>query len=288
VASGDFGMVRFNADGSLDTNFGNAGLVVTDFSGHTDIAEAVVFQPDGKIVLAGLARTAETSASEDFALARYSSEGALDPAFGNGGKVTTDFSGVRDRALSVVILSGQRIVAGGQIEGQSRDFALACYQPNGALDPMFGAGGKVITDFGGSSAVINSLIFSADARTFVAAGTAFPSVAVARYVAVQQPASFSLGFDQSTVIGTRGTKAPVFVLISRIGGFAGNVTITPPDGSEIGVIAKPGDAISTTDDFIKFKFKIKAGAAVGPHQLTFTGRDGSGFVATATVNLVIQ
>jgi uncharacterized delta-60 repeat protein len=288
VASGDFGMARFNADGSLDTRFGNAGSVATDFFGHTDIADAVAFQPDGRIVLAGLASTADDSAHQDFALARYSSEGALDPTFGNGGKVTTDFSGGRDRALSVIIISGERIVVGGQVEGQSRDFALACYQPNGSLDPTFGADGKVITSFSGSSAIINSILASADARTLVAAGTAFPSVALARYVALQEPASFSLAFDQATVTGERGTKAPVFILITRNGGFTGNVTITPPDASEIKVIVKPGDPISTTDSSVKFKLKIKAGASRGPHQLTFTGKDDSGRVATASVTLVVQ
>jgi uncharacterized delta-60 repeat protein len=54
----DFAVARFNSNGTLDTGFGgNAGGKLTiDFFGFTDIAESVAVQPDGKIVLGGLAR----------------------------------------------------------------------------------------------------------------------------------------------------------------------------------------------------------------------------------------
>ena len=53
----DFGVVRYKADGNPDTGFGGDGIVTTDFAGQADQANAVAVQPDGKIVVAGLATT---------------------------------------------------------------------------------------------------------------------------------------------------------------------------------------------------------------------------------------
>ena len=98
---------------------------------------------------------------------------------------------------------------------------------------------------------------------------------------------FSIGFDQSTVTAQAGTKARVIVSINRTGGFTGNVTITPPDAAG-GIVPKPPDPIATTDTAGSFKLKIKGNAALGPHQLTFVGRDDSGRTHTATVTLIVQ
>jgi uncharacterized delta-60 repeat protein len=81
----DFVLVRYKPDGSIDGQaFGTNGRVITDFSFGHDDAVGVVIQPeDGKIVVAG--RVQDQSGefeSSDFALARYSPNGALDPSFG--------------------------------------------------------------------------------------------------------------------------------------------------------------------------------------------------------------
>ncbi|MCX5192465.1 calcium-binding protein [Streptomyces sp. NBC_00249] len=60
----DFGLVRFHTDGTVDTGFGGDGFVVTGFL-DWDEARAVLVQPDGKIVAAGV------GAGFAFALARY-------------------------------------------------------------------------------------------------------------------------------------------------------------------------------------------------------------------------
>jgi len=53
----DFAIARYNIDGTLDTGFGNGlGVLTVDFFGFTDIAESVAVQPDGKIVVGGVAR----------------------------------------------------------------------------------------------------------------------------------------------------------------------------------------------------------------------------------------
>jgi uncharacterized delta-60 repeat protein len=88
-AGSDFALARLNSDGSMDSSFGNGGRVYTDFFLGFDQAEAIVIQPDGKIVLAG---STVFDTYKDFALARYNTDGSLDTGFGIGGKVTTDFN----------------------------------------------------------------------------------------------------------------------------------------------------------------------------------------------------
>ncbi len=145
IAAGDGGpnqdvaLVRYNTDGSLDASFGTGGSVLTDFGGN-DVARGVAVQTDSKIVIAGF--TLQPSA--DFILARYNADGSLDPSFGTGGKVITDFGG-SDLGRGVAIQANGKIVAVGY---SNYNFALARYNTDGSLDPSFGTGGKVITDFG--------------------------------------------------------------------------------------------------------------------------------------------
>jgi uncharacterized delta-60 repeat protein len=54
----EFGLARYNADGSLDTSFGSGGLVTTQFpfkgtSGNTTWINGLALQSDGKILAAG-------------------------------------------------------------------------------------------------------------------------------------------------------------------------------------------------------------------------------------------
>jgi len=65
----DFGLARYNVDGSLDSSFGVGGKVVTSLSSSDDIALGTVVQRDGGIVAAGTAGDGTSTA--DFALARY-------------------------------------------------------------------------------------------------------------------------------------------------------------------------------------------------------------------------
>lgn len=143
-----FALVRYTASGAPDPNFGQGGVVTTNFySGSSDRAQAVVLQPDGKIVAAGYGR--ERSLNENFALARYNSDGSLDTSFGDGGKVITDFSGSVDSAQALILQFDGKLIAAGFATNSTgnRDFALVRYNADGTLDTSFGAGGKVTTHF---------------------------------------------------------------------------------------------------------------------------------------------
>jgi uncharacterized delta-60 repeat protein len=85
----DFGLVRYNPNGTIDRTFGNRGGVLTDFDGFNDDIQALLIQPDGKIVAVGSAKN--PAHYYDFALARYLANGSIDAGFGTAGKVRTDF-----------------------------------------------------------------------------------------------------------------------------------------------------------------------------------------------------
>ena len=151
--AGDFKVVRYNPDGSLDTSFGAGGIVTTFFPGDGSYAFAVALQSDGKIIAAGtdfVDFNPGDMSDTDFALARYNPDGSLDTTFGTGGTVTTDFFGTEDDVFSVLIQSDGKIVAVGSANDPADfyDFAAVRYLSNGALDTTFGVGGKATTDFG--------------------------------------------------------------------------------------------------------------------------------------------
>src|SRR5262249_11256642 len=89
-----------SAAGDLDPTFGNGGKVTTGFSGN-DIATCVAIQSDGKIVVGGT--STDPAGNSDFALARYNTDGSLDPSFGFNGKVTTDFFHDNDSLNAIAI-----------------------------------------------------------------------------------------------------------------------------------------------------------------------------------------
>jgi uncharacterized delta-60 repeat protein len=177
----DFAVVRFNADGMLDSTFGAGGKVSTALSGSTDVIRALQLQSDGKIIAAGYAVTAS---GFDFALARYNSNGTLDGNFGVNGLVFTDFgSGGEDSAYAAVLQPDGKIVAGGSGRmpgGASSDFALARYNPDGSLDSNFGAGGKATVDFFGLADRIHALVLQTNGK-IAAAGYALVSASGSSY-----------------------------------------------------------------------------------------------------------
>jgi uncharacterized delta-60 repeat protein len=176
---GNFALARYNPNGSLDPTFSGDGKQTTNF-GRFDGAGAMAIQPDGKIVAAGGALDG------DFGLARYKPNGALDPTFSGDGMQTTDFGGGFDGARGVALQGDGKIVAAGCAcpnDVNARDFALARYNPNGALDPTFSGDGKLTTDFGASDDAADAVALQTDGK-IVAVGHGGPGgdFALARYL----------------------------------------------------------------------------------------------------------
>jgi uncharacterized delta-60 repeat protein len=176
-----FGVARYTSDGSLDPSFGSGGMVTTSFGATSDIANAIVLQPDGKIVVAGYSFLLSVGPSA-FALARYTADGTLDPSFGAGGKVTTDFGPGGSTAWAVALQPDGKIVAAGTAGPGT--FALARYNPDGSLDQSFGSGGKLTTAVASEEALAHALAVQGEGK-IVAAGWSvtctYQDFTVARY-----------------------------------------------------------------------------------------------------------
>jgi uncharacterized delta-60 repeat protein len=179
--------------GDLDMTFNGSGFVVTSINAVPPIydqASAVARQTNGFLVVGGLTTVgAAPYTGSDFALARFTAAGSLDPSFGVAGKVTTAFgpaptpTGAGGGIAAVVIQPNGRIVAAGTYSDtntSTTDFALARYLPNGSLDGSFG-GGKVRTAFGpASEATARALLRQPDGK-LVAAGWSRTAAGVARF-----------------------------------------------------------------------------------------------------------
>jgi uncharacterized delta-60 repeat protein len=186
----DYALARYNGDGSLDSTFDKDGKVTTDSGNESfDFAMAVAIDSNGKIVVAGQSSLSNGIQAVDFSLARYNSDGTLDPTFGTNGIVTTDLGTPQDGANGVLIQPDGKIIAGGTAREDfpiGANFALARYLPNGALDPSFGSGGKVITDFSGRSDIIRGIALQTDGRIVAAGASALDfsfDFALAQYLA---------------------------------------------------------------------------------------------------------
>jgi uncharacterized delta-60 repeat protein len=163
----DFAVARYSTAGTLDTSFGATGVVTIDF-GNESRAVGVALDSLGRIVVAGIVANGTTS---DFAVARLTAAGALDPSFDNDGKQTIDFAGAQDRAGAVTIDSLDRIVvAGGTYNGSNSNFAVARLTAAGALDANFDGDGKQTIAFGALGSDANGVAVDSQDRV-VFAGT---------------------------------------------------------------------------------------------------------------------
>jgi uncharacterized delta-60 repeat protein len=110
----DFAVERYSGS-LLDTSFGESGRRVVDLGG-ADQANAMVLQPDGKIVLAGTTKAGSGStATSRIAVVRLLANGDLDSTFGTGGTAIISIPGARLQGNAVGLQSNGDIVVGGTI-----------------------------------------------------------------------------------------------------------------------------------------------------------------------------
>jgi serralysin len=135
-ASSNFALARYSTDGSLDKTFDTDGKVTTNFASYA-YGYSITMQANGKILVAG-------SSGNDFALARYNTNGSLDTTFDADGKITTSFGNDSATGNSVTLQAdGKILVAGSSGSG----FTLARYNADGKIDTTFDADGMVTTSF---------------------------------------------------------------------------------------------------------------------------------------------
>lgn len=165
---GDFALVRYNADGSLDTSLDGDGKVTTNVGASSDFAFSLALQPDFKIVLAGNSWSGSSGA---FSLVRYNFDGSLDSTFDGDGKLLTEFGPNSDVAGGMALQSDGKIVVAGFAQNPTdQDVAVARYNPDGSLDSSFDGDGKLITTFGPLRDNASSVALQADGKIVIAGG----------------------------------------------------------------------------------------------------------------------
>jgi uncharacterized delta-60 repeat protein len=156
-SNSDLLVLRLNGDGTLDQSFGDHGIARNSIGGF-DVGNAMVLQPDGRIVLAG-------QSDGDFALARYTSTGALDASFGTGGVVKTPLGPGQDIAYGLTLMPWGRLVAVGtsriSTTAQGNVIAAVSYNGNGSLDTYFGDGGKRMQRVSGVTGAPDETLYGA-------------------------------------------------------------------------------------------------------------------------------
>jgi uncharacterized delta-60 repeat protein len=166
TGNSDMAVVQYEANGTLNTSFGNDGVALASFPGDTIIGLSGVAESSGNIVVAGqgspvatVTATGSTGGGPgEEAVAEFNSNGTLDSSFGTGGEVVTqDPSPIGegdDQGGPVIVQPNGDIVTGGGVAGTScnprkncsEDDVLTRYLPDGSLDTSFGTGGFAEVD----------------------------------------------------------------------------------------------------------------------------------------------
>jgi len=184
---GDFCLVRYLTDGTLDTSFGTGGKVIQSLVG-TDNAYAMALQQDGKFVMAG---NCINGLSSFICAARFTTAGALDTSFGAAGTgwLTINPGSLSSRATAIALQpDGKILLAGGcTYPSTSEDFCVVRLNSNGTLDTTFNSTGSASTSFAVTSVAqrAQAIAVQTDGKIVVAgycdSGT-YDRICVARFL----------------------------------------------------------------------------------------------------------
>ena len=139
IVAGGGVLARYNSDGTLDTSFGEDGIVAAP-------AGALAIQADGKIVVGG------------GALARYNSDGTLDSTFGDRGVADVPADAVAIQADGKIVVS------------DTGDETLSRVNGDGTIDDTFGTDGTVSTDLFTTGGWVNAIAIQPDGKIVAAGG----------------------------------------------------------------------------------------------------------------------
>ncbi|MEO5892884.1 MAG: T9SS type A sorting domain-containing protein [Ferruginibacter sp.] len=199
-----YAIVRLNADGSFDNTFSEDGKQLTDFEASPSFVSSMVIQNDGKIVAAG---RSNINGQNNFTLARYTSDGNLDPTFSQDGKQISAFGGDGYFGQSVAVQNDGKIILAGfseELFSVTSSFLVARYKANGDLDETFNGQGYHSISLGDHFNFATSVAINIDGRIAVA-GTN-DNYAIVMYKSDgTRDSTFGLNGVQTTNIGLSGS-----------------------------------------------------------------------------------
>lgn len=183
-------LARHLTDGSPDTGFGDQGRVLLTLGGDDDLANALLVQPDGKILIAGTSQQAGTGRA---ALIRLEADGSVDTSFATNGFYLAASTAAESAITSLALQADGKIVAAGYAPLNDTStvllFSVWRFTSAGALDTSFGTGstGRLLANFvSGRDAYAEAVALLPDGK-ILAAGTTFtaPSAASAEFAVIR-------------------------------------------------------------------------------------------------------
>ncbi len=160
---------QLNADGSIDSSFGSAGIV-TDAATNDEAFYGVITESSGTIVAAGIS-------NGDLLLAGYNSDGSVDSSFGAGGRVTLPVAGANNAtAYGITTDASGNIVVVGSAGGQ---FLADRFTASGIQDPAFNNGSPLLFGTASDGEVLGKVAVQSNGG-IVADGASAGSVVVVR------------------------------------------------------------------------------------------------------------
>lgn len=143
----DFSTACFTSSGVLDASFGNNGIKKTDL-GHNEIANSILVQDDGKIVILG--QITYVGGETNMAICRYLANGNTDVGFGTNGHIVYDLNnGSIDMPKGLVMHLGKILACSFAFNGNSSDYdalVLARFNMDGSPDVSFAVAGFSLLD----------------------------------------------------------------------------------------------------------------------------------------------
>jgi uncharacterized delta-60 repeat protein len=232
----DMAVLRFNSKGEPDEAFGQqkTGIAIVPIVASTsDSINAMVVQPDGKVLVGGTSTTSGTLSFGVAVLARYNRDGSLDTTFGIGGRA------ILDPPLGAVNVNGVVLLPSGKILAlidpthteATAPGAVVRVNPDGSLDSTFGSDGLLQFNFR-----LQTIVALQNDR-FLAAGAGpwrvsnpDPYIQIGRYDADGTPDT-RFGVDGITDVPGWTYVARVLPLADGRILFAGNYALDPAGGS---------------------------------------------------------
>lgn len=183
IGDNDFAVARLTTDGTLDSTFGTGAIAQRDLgAGGDDQARALALVSGGRILLGGYGNS---GTGLDFAVAAFTSTGAIDTAFGSSGTTVVAIGTGEDKAYSMSVQpDGKVVLAGSSFAGSEINFALARMTSSGVVDSsLFGTSGRVTLDIGATD-VAYSVALRSNGRLVVSgvAGQASNNGAVVQFL----------------------------------------------------------------------------------------------------------
>jgi len=292
VTGSDFGVARLTSGGSLDVDFDGDGWQTIDFGSADDKAYSVAVDSADRALIVGLSRQPTTG--EDFAVARLTAVGALDPDFDGDGRQTIDFA-AREEGYSVAVDSADRVLVAGSLGvGGMSDvgFAVARLTSNGVLDAEFDADGRQTIYFGGAYEHGRSIAVDSTDRILVT-GQSYRGVT-------------GVDFAIARLLGEEVHVPPVALddhfSVTEDGSVTGNVLLNDSDADTNDTLtvieiasssSGVGQWVNTAHGRVllqangDFTYAPGIGCEVTSDVFSYTIRDAQGHTAVATVNIAI-